>query len=97
MTINIDCETEKKLNLAWEEIIRDVVLAAMDYEKCPYEAEVNVVLTDNPGIRQVNLEYRDVDSPTDVLSFPMIEYDRLPILTGWRKILPAALTRRAGS
>ncbi len=76
MTINIDCETEKKLNLAWEEIIRDVVLAAMDYEKCPYEAEVNVVLTDNPGIRQVNLEYRDVDSPTDVLSFPMIEYDR---------------------
>lgn len=75
MTIHIDYEAEKKLDLAWETIIRDVVLGALDYEKCPYEAEVNVVLTDNPGIHQVNLEYRDTDAPTDVLSFPMIEYE----------------------
>jgi len=76
MTINIDYEAEKKLDLAWEEIIRDIVMGALDYEKCPYEAEVNVVLTDNPGIQQVNLEYRDMDAPTDVLSFPMIEYEK---------------------
>lgn len=76
MTITIDYEAKTKLNLAWEAIIRDVVLGAMDYENCPYEAEVNVVLTDNPGIHQVNLECRNVDAPTDVLSFPMIEYRR---------------------
>ena len=75
MTINIDSEAEKKLDLPFREIIEDVVDAAMDYEKCPYEAEVNVVLTDNPGIRQVNREYRDTDSPTDVLSFPMLDYE----------------------
>lgn len=76
MTIHIDYEAEKKLGLAWEEIIRDIVLEALDYAECPYEAEVNVVLTDNPGIGQVNLECRGVEGPTDVLSFPMLEYLR---------------------
>lgn len=50
-------------------------LARPWYEGCPYEAEVNVVLTDNEEIHQVNKEYRNVDAPTDVLSFPMLEYD----------------------
>ncbi len=52
-----------------------MVYAALDYEQCPYEAEVNVVLTDNPSIRQVNREYRNMDAATDVLSFPMVEYE----------------------
>ena len=45
MTINIEYETEKKLDLDYETIIRQVVEKAMDYEKCPYEAEVNVTRT----------------------------------------------------
>ena len=57
-------------------IIQKVVLAALDYEGCPYEAEVNVVLTDNEEIRRLNREYRDIDRPTDVLSFPMVEYEK---------------------
>ena len=52
MTINIEYETEKKLDLDYETIIRQVVEKAMDYEKCPYEAEVNVTLTDNAAIHQ---------------------------------------------
>lgn len=75
MTINIEYETEKKLELDYEKIITDVVNEAMDYEKCPYEAEVNVILTDNEAIHEINKEHRDVDSATDVLSFPMIEYE----------------------
>ena len=74
MTIQMDNEAEKKLEIPCEEIIRDIISAALDYEQCPYEAEINVVLTDNPGIRQVNREYRQIDAPTDVLSFPMLEY-----------------------
>ncbi len=74
MTIQMDYEAEKKLEIPCEEIIRDIISAALDYEQCPYEAEINVVLTDNPGIRQVNREYRQIDAPTDVLSFPMLEY-----------------------
>ena len=75
MTINIDCETEDKLELPYEEIIRNVVLSSLEYENCPYEAEVNVVLTDNEEIHKLNLEYWGIDRPTDVLSFPMLEYD----------------------
>ena len=53
MTINIEYETEKKLDLDYETIIRQVVEKAMDYEKCPYEAEVNVTLTDNAAIHEI--------------------------------------------
>ncbi|PPK80136.1 putative rRNA maturation factor [Lacrimispora xylanisolvens] len=75
MTINIEYEAEKKLKIPYEEIITSVVEEAIDYENCPYEAEINVLITDNEDIRQINQEYRNIDSPTDVLSFPMIEYE----------------------
>ncbi|MCR5370952.1 MAG: rRNA maturation RNase YbeY [Clostridium sp.] len=75
MTINIEYEAEEKLDLPYEKIINDIVLAAMDYEDCPYEAEVSVVLTDNERIRELNREFRNIDRPTDVLSFPMCDYD----------------------
>ncbi|WP_167956388.1 rRNA maturation RNase YbeY [Anaerosporobacter faecicola] len=75
MTINFEYETEIKLNLDYETIINQVVEMASDYEECPYEIEVSVVLTDNESIRQINAENRQIDQPTDVLSFPMIDYE----------------------
>lgn len=75
MTVNIEYETDIELKLNYEEIIKKVVEEAADYEKCPYESEVNVVLTDNASIHNINKETRNVDAPTDVLSFPMIEYN----------------------
>lgn len=77
MAINIEYETEKQLPVDYEKIIRDIIPAALDYEQCPYEAEVSVILTDNEGIREINREYRQIDAPTDVLSFPMIEFERV--------------------
>ena len=74
MTISIEYEAEKKLDLPYEEIINDMVLASLDYEECPYEAEVNVILTDNDAIQEINREHRCIDAPTDVLSFPMVDY-----------------------
>ena len=75
MTINIEYEAEEKLDLDYEKIINEVVNEAAAYEKCPYEIEVNVTLTDNEAIHQINKEFREVDAPTDVLSFPMINYE----------------------
>ena len=74
MTINIEYEAEKCPCPAWEIIVRDVILAALDYEGCPYEAEVSVVLTGDEEIRRINREFRDTDRATDVLSFPMGDY-----------------------
>jgi len=75
MTINIDKEVEVQFAFKEEEYVEKVILAVMDYVDCPYEAEVNVLFTDNAGIHEMNLEYREIDRPTDVLSFPMVEYD----------------------
>lgn len=75
MTLHMEYEALEKLAFDYESLIRKVVEAAIDYEGCPFECEVEVVITDNEGIHQVNKEFRDMDKPTDVLSFPMIEYD----------------------
>ena len=75
MTITIEYEAEKQLDLPYEDIIRDVVNESLDYEKCPYEAGVNVILTDNQAIQEINREHRQIDAPTDVLSFPMVDYE----------------------
>ena len=96
MTITIDYEAKKKLDLDWREIIQDIVLGAMDLEGCPYEAEVNVVLTDNPGICQVNLECRGVDAPTDVLSFPMVEYEEPSCFDGVEEIFADCFNPESG-
>ena len=58
----------------YETVIKNVIEAALDYEKCPYEAQVYVLLTDNEEIHQINREHRQIDRPTDVLSFPMADY-----------------------
>ena len=57
MTINIEYETDKELKLDYEDIINRVINEAVDYAKCPYEAEVNVTLTDNDEIKKINDEY----------------------------------------
>lgn len=47
----------------------------------PPGLEVSLTLTDNPGIHQLNREYRGVDRPTDVLSFPQFAAEE-PIPAG---------------
>ncbi len=74
MTIEIEYETEHRLPLKEQELITSVVKEALDSEECPYDIALNVLLTDNEAIQEINKEQRGVDAPTDVLSFPMIEY-----------------------
>lgn len=74
MTFNIEYEASKKLDFDFESLQKKVVEACLDYEDCPYESEVTILLTDDSEIQQINNEFRGIDSPTDVLSFPTIEY-----------------------
>ena len=55
--------------------IKRCIRGALDEEGIGVPCEVNVLLTDNAGIRRINREYRNVDSDTDVLSFPMFELE----------------------
>lgn len=63
------------LNFDWQETAERVALEVLTEEGCPYEAEVNLLLTDNDEIHQINREQRDIDRATDVLSFPCFQYD----------------------
>lgn len=75
MTFCVESETSKKLPFDVEDIVNKVIEKALEQEECPYEASVSVLLTDNEGIHAVNKEFRGIDRPTDVLSFPNVDYE----------------------
>ena len=74
MTIEISYESKTNLDIPYEEIIEKMVVASLDFEDCPYEAEVSVTIVDDEEIRSINNEYRGIDKSTDVLSFPFNEF-----------------------
>ena len=69
--ILIDTEVEGAEPCA--ELLRKVIPAALEAEGVPFSCEVDVLFTDDAGIRAINLEQRGIDAPTDVLSFPMFQ------------------------
>ena len=75
MSVIISYETDEKLDLNYEEIITNVVNGAIEFINLPYKAEVSVELSDNAAIKGVNNEFRGIDSETDVLSFPALEFE----------------------
>ena len=75
MTLQIDYKTDREIGIEYEELAKKVVQKVLDMEGCPYDAQVNLVLTDNEEIQRVNTEFREIPAPTDVLSFPMIPFE----------------------
>ena len=96
MTIQIDYEAERKLDIDYEKLASEVAEHILETENCPYDVCVNLVITDNEEIKRVNTEFRSIGAPTDVLSFPMIVAYVIELLGmfgtmqqpfEWRKIL----------
>lgn len=79
MTFYVESEISdetKKLPFDAEAVAGEVIGAALEYEKCPYEVTVNVLLSDNERIHALNKQFRETDRPTDVLSFPNVNYEK---------------------
>ena len=64
-------EAEVEVPEGTQALLEEVITAALAAEGVSLPCEINVLLTDDGGIHQVNLDMRGVDRPTDVLSFPM--------------------------
>ena len=77
MNIYIENEYDREIDVDYTDIINKVVCQAVDFIKCPYECEVNVTIVDNNTIHEINREQRKIDRPTDVLSFPMLDYESI--------------------
>ncbi|MDO4297460.1 MAG: rRNA maturation RNase YbeY [Lachnospiraceae bacterium] len=75
MTIEFENESTLELGIELEEIAGQVISFTLDYMECPYEAQVNVLVTGEDEIHELNLTHRQIDRATDVLSFPMVEYE----------------------
>lgn len=75
MTFYVENETEVSFPFSVEEIVNDVAEQVLTTEQCPYEVQINVLLTDDKGIHNFNKEYRGIDRPTDVLSFPNLNFE----------------------
>lgn len=76
MTSYVENETSVEFDFNTKEILDSVMGQVLTMEDCPYEAQVNLLITDEEGICRFNREYRQIDAPTDVLSFPMISFEK---------------------
>ena len=74
-----------KINIVFEQlslqkftipaIIKKCIQSTLDAERISVPCEINVLVTDDAGIQIVNRETRELDKPTDVLSFPMFQLE----------------------
>ena len=71
--ILIEAERLPAMEREQEAFLRHVIETALTAEKVLFPCEVNVLLTDDAGIRDINREQRGIDDSTDVLSFPAFD------------------------
>lgn len=73
--INLEMDIDWEESFDFEEVANLVADTVLDKEECPYECEIELTITDSEEVHKINKEYRNIDSTTDVLSFPNVEWD----------------------
>ena len=66
-------QDEHRITYALKMLVRRSIEATLAFEEVTEPCEVSVTFADNEGIQAINREYRNIDAPTDVLSFPLFE------------------------
>lgn len=74
--IYIDNQQNKiEVNKDFEKELRNTIELGLKMEQVEIPVEVSVIFVDNEQIREINRENRNIDKETDVLSFPMLDYE----------------------
>ncbi len=85
--INISYDTKRLTNLGLGMHLRRCITKALELQGVDVPCEINVLVTDNEGIRGINQASRNIDKPTDVLSFPMFELTAGELPEDWMPYL----------
>ncbi len=78
MNLKIDFENDQEqlpVTYRLKMLVRAAVAATLDYEQYQNPVEVSVTFTNNEKIRELNRKFRGIDRATDVLSFPLFDYE----------------------
>lgn len=68
-------QDKHKVDETLQGLVEKVVETALEYEGFDKKSEISVLFVDNEQIREINNDFRQIDSATDVLSFPMLSFD----------------------
>ena len=85
INISFDCWTLRKLQITG--ILRKCINTALTQQGVTVPCEINVLITDDKGIHAINRASRNVDAPTDVLSFPMFSFEPGKLPSDWESYL----------
>ena len=75
MSFYLEEEIKPDFDFDYEKVAKEVVEFCLSHENFPYEAEINLTLTDDEGIHKINKQFRNIDRATDVLSFPNLDFE----------------------
>ena len=75
MTVLIDNRTGEEVTKELEYIIEKIAADSLAYEEFDEACEISVSIVKDEEIREINKQFRNIDSPTDVLSFPQLTFE----------------------
>lgn len=70
-----NAQAKEEITAEIEAAVERCVKAALEYENCDFDAEISLTYVDDEQIRELNRDERGIDRATDVLSFPMCNFD----------------------
>ncbi len=70
-----NAQAKEEITAEIEAAVERCVKAALEYENCDFDAEISLSYVDDEQIRELNKDERGIDKATDVLSFPMCNFD----------------------
>ena len=75
MTVLIDNRTDYEITPETEKLFNDVIAESLRYEDFDPQCEISLSIVNNDEIQEINKQFRNIDAPTDVLSFPLLTFE----------------------